>query len=161
MNNLSSSLPQGHWSSTDINRIIPLSTVEGQDVHIREREEREAWRVRQGHVGELDMVERLNYIRRPENGWSSRLLEWRDCLSEAVAHTQSACLSLFPLPITTAPRLCPSCLFSLKNVFFRKPICHPRQLLFLLSCLYLWLLFSRSSPPTISISVLHTCLLSV
>lgn len=73
MNNLSSSLSQGHWSRADLNIIIPLSTMGGQDAHIWRRGERGAWLALQGRVGELDMAERLNYIGEPENSRASRL----------------------------------------------------------------------------------------
>lgn len=64
---LSSFLSQSQWSSADINIIIPLSAVGGQDAHIWERGEREAWWGLQGHARELDMAERVNYIGKPEN----------------------------------------------------------------------------------------------
>lgn len=78
MNNIASLLSRSHWSSADINIIIPLSTVGGQDAHIWKQGEREAWWDLQGHDSELDMAERLNYIGKPENSQASRLLERSD-----------------------------------------------------------------------------------
>lgn len=103
--NLSSFLSQSHWSSTDINIIIPLSSMGGQDTHIWKRGEREAWWALQSHDRKLDMAERVNYIGKTENSWASRLLEWGDCLSEvgllALSHTHTpiwlSSFFLFPL----------------------------------------------------------------
>lgn len=135
MNNLSSILSQGHWSSTDINIIIPLSTVGGQDAHIWKRGEREAWRALRCRDGELDMAERLNYIGKPENSRASRLLEWSVCLGLKHTHTHSllACLPfLFPFSPLHASLL--HAFFTLKHLFFSNPsVIHATFTSFILS----------------------------
>lgn len=119
---------QSHWSSADINIIIPLSAMGGQDAHIWKRGEREAWWALQGQDRKLDMVERVNYIGKPENSWTSRLLGvgWLSVWSWftfTLWHTHThihthGCLASFPLLVFFSSCLCPSCPYSRKKNFF-------------------------------------------